>query len=533
MKLNIQDIKYIIQESTRKILTEITVQAAAQKYYQDIPSNDFMEIITTLQGGNNILQPETKWALGLYKHKSPRFMEDLYKLHSEDNMGYLDIFKRAKERRMLSGVQADLNKYKSISELGTFVASLPVEEIIGRTKGEMSNAVNAAANEAEFPYEDDTWKVVIPKTHEAACYWGKGTEWCTAVRDNDYYYDMYSEQDSLYININKQTGEKYQFHFPSNQFMDRYDRDIKKPVLGTIGASEGLIEFYENMCGGTNTLAFLRLMYEEFDSHENFVVFENDENDYLIIDTNTEEPICDVWVDSYNFDDGAIRLRINAGGAFKWIVWSGYHDMILPECMYDDIEEFDYDIAIVMQYSKEKKQYVKNYIDLEGELLLDEWVDSIKSWDSEIDVIRKDNKYKLYSKYSQKYLFDEWVDDIRYSDMDVLAEVILDDKFNLVSSGGLMIFPEFVDNYKEIEVFGQRNWYIPFEVNGKWNLALTNSSRRYVYSSIWFDDISYIEKGNYNEAILHVSINGEEHTLYLGSGFLYNDETREGIQVKN
>ena len=203
------------ENKIRETLTEITVQDASQKYYQDIPANDFMEIVSSLQGGNTILQPETKWALGLYKKKSPRFMEDLYKLHKEDNTGFLDVFKRAKERRMIAGQQADLNRYKSISELGQFVNTLDYEAVMGKTKGEISNAVNAAANNADFPYEDNVWKVVIPKSYEASCYWGNGTDWCTATRENDYYYNLYSKQGPLFININKNTGEKYQFHFES------------------------------------------------------------------------------------------------------------------------------------------------------------------------------------------------------------------------------------------------------------------------------------------------------------------------------
>ena len=49
-KLNLNEVKYIINE-VAKILTEITVQDAANKYYRDIPSDDFMEIVTAVQGG--------------------------------------------------------------------------------------------------------------------------------------------------------------------------------------------------------------------------------------------------------------------------------------------------------------------------------------------------------------------------------------------------------------------------------------------------------------------------------------------------
>ena len=83
MKLNINDLKYIIAESYRKILNEINVLDAYTKFYQDIPADEYKEILARLQGGNDTLLPDTKWALGLRKRNSPRFMEDLYKLKDE------------------------------------------------------------------------------------------------------------------------------------------------------------------------------------------------------------------------------------------------------------------------------------------------------------------------------------------------------------------------------------------------------------------------------------------------------------------
>ena len=393
-----------VNESTiKQTLTEITVQDASQKYYQDVPANDFMEIVTSLQGGNNILQPETKWALGLYKKKSPRFMEDLYKLHNNDNTGFLDVFKRAKERRMIGGQQADLNRYKSIAELGQFINSLDFDTIMGKTKGEMSNAVNAAANNADFPYEDAIWKIVIPKSYEASCYWGNGTDWCTATRENDYYYNLYSKQGPLFININKNTGEKYQFHFESEQFMDSDDIDIDKPIFNTIGASSGLIEYYKKYLGNNPySIDFMRLQYDEYEQEETFVVFANADYEYFIIDTTWNEPVYNDWVLDYNFDDGAIRLKISIQGKTQYIVWSGYHNMIIPECMYDFIGEFEYDVAYVMQDNK------YNYINNSGELLSKQWFDDCEDWDGEYDIVAINGKKNIFSRYKGEVIMEEW-----------------------------------------------------------------------------------------------------------------------------
>ena len=242
--------KYLIKEAIRQ-LNEISVRDARERYYADIPAKDWVSIITSLQGGySEILEPETKWALGLYKRKSPRFMEDLYKLHNDNGEGYLDIFKRAKERRMISGQQADLNRYKSIAELGKFISELDVETILGRTKGEISNAVNNAKDDITILYQDDEWMILSPKSYEASCYWGNDSEWCTAYREDDKWYNYYTKQGPLFININKNTGKKYQFHFESESFMDMFDEDIAAPILENINANEGVVDYWRTWSKG-------------------------------------------------------------------------------------------------------------------------------------------------------------------------------------------------------------------------------------------------------------------------------------------
>jgi hypothetical protein len=230
----------------RTLLNEITVKDAYDRYYREkgVSETDYQKIISSLQGDNDILLPETKWALELYKRKSPRFMEDLYKLHSEDGKGYIDIFKRARERRMLPA-GTDMGKFKSISELEAFINTLDVNEILGITKGELSRNIRSAKDDIEVLYEDSEWMVLIPKTYEASCHWGSGTEWCTATRNDPEHYEAYIEDGPLYININKITGDKYQFHFETDSFKDASDEEINKPVFETIDASEGLIEFYK------------------------------------------------------------------------------------------------------------------------------------------------------------------------------------------------------------------------------------------------------------------------------------------------
>lgn len=98
--------------------------------------------------------------------------------------------------------------------------------------------------DAEKVYEDDEWLVVVPKTEEAACYYGKNTQWCTAA-DNNNQFNYYNRDGKIYININKYTNKKFQFHFESKQFMDENDSPITTDDL-EIDEGDGLYEFYSN-----------------------------------------------------------------------------------------------------------------------------------------------------------------------------------------------------------------------------------------------------------------------------------------------
>ena len=77
-------------------------------------------------------------------------------------------------------------------------------------------------------FRNDRLIVIIPRDQEAACFWGQNTRWCTAAKDNNMF-KSYNQIGSLYIIIPRKPvrpGEKYQFHFEEDQFMDEQDHDI-------------------------------------------------------------------------------------------------------------------------------------------------------------------------------------------------------------------------------------------------------------------------------------------------------------------
>lgn len=417
--------KHIILLYMRLILTEIKVMDAYERYYSDVPSYIWEEIVGRLQrdrNGNWVdeLLPETKWVLKLYKDKSPRLTEDLYKLKTREGDGYIDIFNRAKERRMLRGVEGDLFKYKSIADLGTFIETLDIDTILGRTKGEQSSDVNSAASNIEVPYEDKEWKVIIPKSYDASCYWGNGTKWCTATRESNEWYDTYSSQGPLYIIINKHTNEKYQFHFESEQFMNKNDIDIDFPIADNIpNWNDRLSNF------------FIKIM--EKSGNDDYSL----NAEYYITGFQQGRKLVRNGLDKLNYikkEDGKFiskdgfdkAWRFTKYGLAKVGIWQGkklkynFIDIdgnFISDQWFDAVESFRCPYALVWKFASPETNFTEycNIISSKGELVFPSWFEDIQRYEynKNLIVVKQGGKLGCF-KFDGTMWIKKWFDNVVY-----------------------------------------------------------------------------------------------------------------------
>ena len=87
------------------------------------------------------------------------------------------------------------------------------------------NDVDAkAVKGAKILYDGPHGQLAIPTNKKASCELGSGTKWCTAGRENNQFTN-YNSRGPLYIWKDK-SGEKYQFHFETGQFMNDKDQPI-------------------------------------------------------------------------------------------------------------------------------------------------------------------------------------------------------------------------------------------------------------------------------------------------------------------
>lgn len=146
--------------------------------------------------------------------------EDIYKANEA-----LTSFTKNKEKIPVE--QRNINYFSDLTTLFEVVAKYASNEEMSASEKEKIIKLEGA----EQVYDSPNWKIIIPKTKDAACLYGKSTKWCTASQDSNRF-DYYSKNGPLFILINKQITndrdvfKKYQFHFESEQFMDTLDRRI-------------------------------------------------------------------------------------------------------------------------------------------------------------------------------------------------------------------------------------------------------------------------------------------------------------------
>tara|TARA_B110000495_G_C23022651_1_gene606952 strand:- start:729 stop:2060 length:1332 start_codon:yes stop_codon:yes gene_type:complete len=185
-----------------------------------------------------------------FKEKIDLFFEDLYK--TSDDLIKFDRFKSQIDDEL-----RDINKL-TIDSLFNTVKDFSLEKA-STTKAERKEMKVHPG--AELVYSGSKYDVYMIEDQgdlgkEAACFYGgqnKETRWCTSAPGLSYF-NTYIKQGPLYVLVDRtdtEVGEisglpkhRYQFHFPSNQFMNTDDRQINL-VEFLLGEEEGLREFFK------------------------------------------------------------------------------------------------------------------------------------------------------------------------------------------------------------------------------------------------------------------------------------------------
>lgn len=231
-KLTKEEFLSLIQADPTTRMNNVDPETASSKEMEKIKVGKYSQWII-----KNYLSPTTERQFGEpgyereVKQIKDTFLEDLYKV-TED----LQKFERFKSK--IKG-EKDINKmtprqlYDAVKEFDLTLATT--------TKAERKSAPVHPG--AKVLHDGEEWRVIEIEDKglvgkEAACFYGgnnKETRWCTSAPGASWF-DRYIKDGPLYVvyrpsdqKIAPETGlpvERYQFHFPSSQFMDKDDHQI-------------------------------------------------------------------------------------------------------------------------------------------------------------------------------------------------------------------------------------------------------------------------------------------------------------------
>lgn len=211
----------IVQE-----INELSGEEIYNRYYKNIPLGIFLKIIRA--------DPNTKLSHNEKPIKIGKYSKLLLKIYLNKNLKLEDLPKVTEylTAAYKHNVPLESSKINSLDDIFD-----SVKKYIAKGSHDpeiISQSLNP--NEFNLLYKGNKWSIYEPKTERAACYLGSGTQWCTtwgkeslniAHKDRTSYFSAYNKQGKLYIIINRfEPEEKYQFHFETEQFMDKYDRNI-------------------------------------------------------------------------------------------------------------------------------------------------------------------------------------------------------------------------------------------------------------------------------------------------------------------
>lgn len=199
------------------IQQKVKINSPVEDSNKTVIINDILSTIETADPTKN--KEYTQWLAKIYANTGVK-MEDL----KSRGIEALRVYQTLKIKRLLPAEYRDIGRldFKSLEDVAAN------QELLQQLQDKEEQGAKVDKGEAYTAFENDKVRIVVPQDTAAACYYGQGTRWCTAARENNRF-EQYASDGALYILLPKQPnyeGEKYQLHFSSGQFMDEQDNSV-------------------------------------------------------------------------------------------------------------------------------------------------------------------------------------------------------------------------------------------------------------------------------------------------------------------
>ena len=152
--------------------------------------NSPIEVVKLLSQAS---RPNVQWVVKQYVQRTFK-LEDIERLKS-------DLLQFNQLKQKLPADKRDLNRYPSLQAVYQVIDQDKEQKAAATQADENKGKEFVDKNEAEVIFKRGNASVVIPKTREASCWFGKDTRWCTARNDEKNMFAGYStgDENNLYI----------------------------------------------------------------------------------------------------------------------------------------------------------------------------------------------------------------------------------------------------------------------------------------------------------------------------------------------
>ena len=198
------------------------------------------DILTAIEQADPTPNKEyTQWLAKCYANEAQK-IEDI----TSKGTDWLKTYHQFKVKKILPDNLRNIANFK-FSQLYDIIAN---DELNAKLDA-IENAPSKDKGTAQVVFDNSLVRIIVPQDETSACYYGQGTRWCTAAKNNNMY-DNYARDGDLYILLPKQPkydGEKYQLHFASGQFMDEGDSPISDMIALLTGRfGDDVMTFFFN-----------------------------------------------------------------------------------------------------------------------------------------------------------------------------------------------------------------------------------------------------------------------------------------------
>lgn len=385
--------------------------------------NQYQELLKRFPDGIN---PKTG-----QKFQAPKMLpeiknEDQYKI--KNTLKLYDTLKKE--------IKQPLDNFKTLGELDNAIRQVqqkgvPTDELALKRYNIFQKASKKGL---KIVFEDDKWVVGIPTTKESSCMFGDDTSWCT-TSPGGHYYENYTNEGPLYINLNKETGELYQFHFESGSFMNESDESIS--FVNLVDDNKALKAFYYD-----NVLKVDEKLSNPKELSKYFSYLENIQNDGEYITGKIDFDNIECYQTRYYSRDSLSKEFISS--VLNGVASLNFYD--------------NYSIDDVDYYCKKWKEYISplniTWDDIKA-IIKDEYVSDNLS-ESDVEFIQSlaedfdDEESNIYGAISVAYesgtygeMYDYIINEIKYNlpvdDNQIHEEDKLNIKINLKDAREILI----------------------------------------------------------------------------------------------